>query len=225
MSKTLCFSITGEFVTNTARAWFWAELKPFKTVERFLLDCMSGTDTPIDTLKQFVREVLLGKKKFIGNTADGSYALTDDNTNIKREYHYMRYMRLSKDIEYIYEKVKAGDLDVDIDEYEYGWLNTRGEFFPVPFGGHERFAGEYVEKAALFDRRYERGTSGLKFRSSGDFLVKGLGWVLIDNPEQGSGIITRDHSRRLTKAQKEFLYDYLHARGRYAEANAIYEED
>ena len=36
-AEKLCFSVTGEFVTNTARDWFWAEKKPYKKVEEFLL--------------------------------------------------------------------------------------------------------------------------------------------------------------------------------------------
>lgn len=55
-----------------------------------------------------------------------------------------------------------------------------------------------------------------------DYLVR-RGWVLLHNPSQGIAIPTRDLTRKYTKAQKEFLYDYYMQRKCTREANAIWE--
>ena len=35
-SKRLSFTVTGAFVTRTAREWFWDEHKPWEKIEEFL---------------------------------------------------------------------------------------------------------------------------------------------------------------------------------------------
>ena len=39
-TKRVAFTVTGAFVTKTAREWFWEEGKPWEKVEEFLLACM-----------------------------------------------------------------------------------------------------------------------------------------------------------------------------------------
>ena len=80
--RTLSFSITGEFVTKTAREWFWLEHKPWATVEEFLLSCMLGTSHTDDELKMLACNVVFGRAKFIGNTRDESYRLVDDDQDL-----------------------------------------------------------------------------------------------------------------------------------------------
>ena len=47
--------------------------------------------------------------------------------------------------------------------------------------------------------------------------------VLLHNPFQGIAEVKCDPVRRLTDAQKEFLYDYYIERNEHKKANAIYE--
>ena len=42
--KRVSFTVTGAFVTKTAREWFWEEGKRWEMVVEFLLACMCGTD-------------------------------------------------------------------------------------------------------------------------------------------------------------------------------------
>lgn len=60
---------------------------------------------------------------------------------------------------------------------------------------------------------------------NGDVLVYKLNWVLLDNPAQGVARVTRDISKRLTKPQKEFLYDYYMKRNCVREAKEFLDED
>ena len=59
-SRVLTFSTTGEFVTELAREWFWVKKKPWSTVERLLLACLSGTDEPRVELVKLARDKKTG---------------------------------------------------------------------------------------------------------------------------------------------------------------------
>ena len=84
-SRSVSFQTTGEFVTRIARSWYWDEGKPWATVEELLLACMSGTNRSREELVELARKVVYGKARFIGSTADGSYALTDDDKDLVSE--------------------------------------------------------------------------------------------------------------------------------------------
>ena len=85
-SRTVSFSVTGEFVTRTAREWLWLEGKPWSFVEEFLLSCMSGTDKSREELVELATKVVIGRAKFIGNTGDGSYAMVEDDQDLIGKY-------------------------------------------------------------------------------------------------------------------------------------------
>lgn len=85
-TKTVSFSVTGEFVTRTAREWLWMEGKPWPVVEEFLLSCMCGTDKSREELVELATKIVIGRAKFIGNTGDGSYAMTDDDQDLVGKY-------------------------------------------------------------------------------------------------------------------------------------------
>lgn len=103
---------------------------------------------------------------------------------------------------------------------DYGWLAPSGEFHEVPWGDHQKWAYEYLEKHApkdFEDIQYE-------LYNAGDKLIK-VGWVLLHNPSQGIAFPTKSETRRYTFSQKNFLYDYYMERGCEREANAIFSEE
>ena len=108
--RTLNFSISGEFITRTAREWFFIEHKPYSTVEELLLSCMTGTTTPEGTLKIMAQDILLGRAEFRGNSGDGTfcYVRLDDpsETNLFTEYSKLsqKYDDCKKDLTGITEK-------------------------------------------------------------------------------------------------------------------------
>ena len=106
-------------------------------------------------------------------------------------------------------------------ETEYGWLEPSGKFHPVEFGNHQMWASEYILN--LFQEgkiSYEEANLSNK-QDTGDVLVN-RGWVLIHNPSQHQIKITRDLSKRLTKAQTDYLYNFLRKHEREKEANELY---
>ena len=98
---------------------------------------------------------------------------------------------------------------------DFGWLEPNGTFHEVEWGEHQYWADRYVEEN--FPEQYE------EILEAGDWLVD-RGWVLLHNPSQGVAIATGSLVRDMTKAQKEFLYDYYTERDCKREANEIWEE-
>ena len=79
----LRFSVEGSFVTNISREWFWLEHKPWEKVEEFLFSCMCGTEETEEQLRKHALDVVFGRAKFIGNSGKGTYALVEDDTELK----------------------------------------------------------------------------------------------------------------------------------------------
>ena len=118
--------------------------------------------------------------------------------------------------------VETTDEDMIEKETEYGWLEPSGKFHPVEFGNHQTWASKYVLN--LFEEgeiSYEEANLSNK-QDTGDILVN-RGWVLIHNPSQHNIRITRDLSKKLTKAQADYLYDFLIKHGKEKEANELYQ--
>jgi hypothetical protein len=231
MTQTMFFSITGEFVTKTAREWLYEENRPYENVIDFLLSAMEGTELDNDTLLGFANDVLLGKRKFVGTTRDKSFGLVDDNTNIIKEYPcYFSNKPIEKyaveekdDRDDVMQSIRAYErrlkkmLDENnVSDGDYGWLNPDGKFFESGWGDHEKWANEYMEKHYPNQDIYY----------AGDFLKKN-GWILLHNPynRYGHADVLSDDIQSATNKQKEFLYDYFLERGMALEANAIYKEE
>lgn len=120
----------------------------------------------------------------------------------------------------IIEVSPVKDIEENKEETEYGWLSPDGTFYPVEFAKHQVWASNYVLKLCKNgDISFDEAPGS----DVGDWLVN-RGWVLIHNPYQILKI-TRNPVGRLTKSQKEFLYDYLSARGKTVEAYKILDED
>jgi hypothetical protein len=201
----LAFNVQGEYITQTARDWFYLERKPYNKVEELLLSCMYGTNIAIETLKQYVEDVLKFKRKFTGETKNNTFCLVEDKT---------------KPIELVkqYESIKKhGKIPFEI--CEYGFINTVGDYIPVEWCNHEKWAREYIDKNYSIEEQI-KGRS--KYHYSVDWLINVKNWILIDNPHQGKGIIQK--GKIITKAQKETLFDYYMFFNRVEEAQKLYKE-
>lgn len=118
--------------------------------------------------------------------------------------------------EYI-ERQKSNTTD------DYGWLEPNGTYHPVEWGDHQEWAINYLEKHHPYaNDKTLYHTDKNKNIAGGDVLIYKLHWILIHNPSQGIGHITKDPSFEPTKAQKEFLYNYYIERNRNKEANELY---
>lgn len=204
----LCFNVEGEFITQTARDWFYKERRPFEKVQELLLSCMCGTNIAKETLKEYAEDIIKFKRKFIGNTADDTFCLVDEveANNLSKYYETLK---------------KYGKLPFEI--CEYGFINPEGKYIPIEWCNHNEWADKYIKDSYnnntkdwfLFLNKFDCNAT--------DALVKGLNWILIDNPQQGKGIIQMGN--RITKAQRETLYDYYIFYNREKEANNLYKEE
>ena len=180
-------------------------------------------DTPEN--KMFLHNAI----KDIGNQLN---ELADDNERMMRQLETLdeilpeKYKKQANNA--TGETVFPDDNATDIIESfrrtneDYGWLSPTGEFIPVDFGNHEQFALKYLrEHVALED------TPAImkKYHSSmTDWLIYERNFVLLHNPSLGPAILTRNETRTLTRAQKDFLFDYFTTHDRDADANKIMEQ-
>jgi hypothetical protein len=232
-TEVLYFSTTGDFVTNTARDWLYAEKRPYDKVIDFLLSCMEGTDLDRDELISLAHDVLLGKRKFIGTTKDDSFCLVEDNTDIIKMYPFAFENKPAP--KFVIEDDPPNPLATlknrvhtaskrrknkpssamirNVSTEDYGWLRPDGKFFETGWGTHEEWAGEYIDKYYPNARPHY----------SGDFLVK-KGWILLHSPTQTGVSVSMDDINRASKKQKEFLYDYFVERNRREDASAVWKD-
>lgn len=113
-------------------------------------------------------------------------------------------------------------------EDDYGWLEPNGTFHPVEWSEHENWAETYVQEHMSNDDWFQAAAPPSDklteiTHAFGDYLAR-QGWILLHNPAQGLPQMTIHPTARITKAQKEFLYDFFIKRNMHTEANALYEE-
>lgn len=257
-------SMSGEWLTDFVRTWYFKEHKPYEKCEELLLSCMCGTEQTKDELVKLAHGVLMGDYKFVGDTRSGTFTLVDDGEfngflEIDKQRRYQEKLKEEENKRIQEELANMDDEDYDNDEYEgrkviyaqpkgifgsslvdsflkanrfednYGWLKPDGTFIPVEFGDHLTWADVYVmdnndtlgEEYNLFMKDVRTHQNGYE----GDFLIYQKGWVLLHNPAQGIANPTYDEIKGMTKAQKEFLYDYYIERGEEQKANDIWSEE
>lgn len=142
---------------------------------------------------------------------------TEEDKKVKRQEQMLNsYTERMKDK----EKHSAED---------YGWLAPDGRFFGVEWGDHQNWAQEYMEKyfpELTDDPKIDTQTKMMNpgLIGAGDWLVE-HGWVLMHNPMQGIAYPTSNPVRKMTKQQKEFLYNYYIERNHSKEANEVWKEE
>ena len=100
----------------------------------------------------------------------------------------------------------------------YGFISPDGEFHPVEWAKHEKFAVDYLEERGGWAAVIEAGC-----HTATDTLVIGKGWLLLHNPQHGKPFLTSG-DRPMTNAQREALFDYYTKYGMKKEASALYQE-
>lgn len=229
MTKTLHFVIEGEFITKLAREAFWLEQK-YLYAEKLLLSCMCGTDLREKQLKQNVKDILLGKRYLCGNSETG-ITLENDSFDPKKAYakEYIRKIEKLENIVNSAFRVNKPDIEGTEHSYPYGWLSPSGTFYPVEWLHHDDFAELTVAKKGWGEDFWEwhkdmSAEDGI-FRHliHRDYLIMKRGWVLLHNPQQCQPFATCEEYK-LTKAQREFLFDYFYKLKDYEAANKYIEK-
>lgn len=112
------------------------------------------------------------------------------------------------------------------DEPDYGWLFPDGTFHPVEFGDHFNWAFNWLKQNDPdWSDAKKRLAKHIDLTDAGDYLATKYHAVLLHNPALGYAKVTSLDIRGMTKAQKEFMYDYYMKRGLNKSANDIWKED
>jgi len=139
--------------------------------------------------------------------------------------------------------IKATKNDV-----KYGWLDPEGKFYEVEFGEHQAWPyicicdkaesrdgtlrrrvrdSETVDLSHYYNELleyFEKENHRLTIDSAcADFLVH-KGWVLLHNPSMGIPVLDNYTIQGLTKAQREFMFDYYMAIDEEKKANELYKD-
>lgn len=229
-ARSLSFSVEGEFITNLAREWYYVEHKPYEKSEELLLSCMEGTEQTEEELKKLVKDIMIGKLKLEGNSnKEGLYLESDDydiiyyidglQFELKKERQSKE--KYKENLDKMLDDIDEGKLryktvikrDSLIDsllkasktENNYGWLSPKGEFIPIDWGQHQEWASNYIKESEGLLKEFKNSNFS---NSSGDFLVDIKGWVLLHNPSQGVAKPLYRKDGKLTRKQKDFLYEY-----------------
>lgn len=209
--EKMYFNITGEYITNIARSWLYEERRPYQEVETLLLECMCGTDMSKEILQGYAFDILNLTRKFIGNTADDTFSLVQeelkDTRALRKKYPLYKYIN---------DLMASNKTPFEI--CQYGFIDTKGKYIPVDWCEHSEFANDYVKENIPMEEVMKSDFS----TDMTDYLVYELGWVLIENPQQGTGIV---HYKKLNKKQRETLYDYYIHYGRTTDAKLLYDEE
>lgn len=81
--KKVTFDISGDYITELMRDWFYKEGKPYLKIEEVLLDCLVCDKLNETERQQIAQDIILGKKKLTGNTRDETYRVEEDNSSEK----------------------------------------------------------------------------------------------------------------------------------------------
>lgn len=141
------------------------------------------------------------------------------------------YRRMTEDISPGAKSMLDSFLDrmssgTDPDDPDYGWLFPDGTFHGVEFGDHHSWAFEWLKKNdPKWENIHTRMENKLDISDAGDYLVMHYHAVLLHNPGMGVAFVTGDDRTELTKAQKEFLWDYYRKRGKNNLADKFFQDD
>jgi hypothetical protein len=185
MNKTtvLHFGISGDWITETARQMFYQDGKSYSEVEKLLLDCLESDDLSIEKRKKMAQDIIIGKSRLTGNTSDGTYKFTDDNSeNIIFEFIDSLNNRLAKatkdlnTLEEEYDTLARKYYDCDEESEDSEETNDEPSISPLISG--------YL-KANKYDNNYGWLSPSGEFTSAdfgyhldcADSIIKDYGWT------------------------------------------------
>lgn len=118
----------------------------------------------------------------------------------------------------------------ELQETDYGWLEPNGTYHPVTWGDHQAWARKWLDKNRpekeypdLYGETPQERHRAI-IMTPGDVLVNKLHWILLHSPQNGTARYIVSDKSAMTKAQREFLYDYYTKRNLTRQANELYKD-
>lgn len=125
------------------------------------------------------------------------------------------------------EIIGQEDEQEKLEPTKFGFVTPDGKFIQSDWGTHEKSATEIIDENGWYpDYLSKRKENPNSVYYSVDYLVKEKGYVLLHNPMGGAfGRAIIQAGNRITKRQREFLYDYYMEAGDPDEANSFFNEE
>lgn len=126
------------------------------------------------------------------------------------------------------ETIQANSYSEELQKEDYGWLEPNGTYHPVTWGDHQQWAYDWLKTNRPIEKYPELYGNDAKKRfhnassKSGDIMVDKLHWILLHSPHNGVAHYIVSDEANMTKAQREFLYDYYTKRNLTEQANNLY---
>ena len=111
------------------------------------------------------------------------------------------------------DHMKQKDTDDD-----YGWLSPNGTFYPGEFGSH------VASGIRLAKKFYPEQCADPENNLREDDILYQHNWILMHNPTYGTATPNYKPEARITKAQRDFIYNYYMKRGKNGLADRYMKE-
>ena len=166
------------------------------------IETLSGRGMRVFHNKHLKQLVALTKEE-----KDYLFKSKDTCSHIKELLYKDKRLENKNKVDYSYTTYKVEKFD---DDYISGWLKPDGDVIGCSWGSHEECAADIIREndlqieKAMFKTEYD-------LQYDKDFLIFKKNYVLLDCPSN-DGHLHITFFKRLTKEQKNMLYDYFLAK-------------
>lgn len=114
--------------------------------------------------------------------------------------------------------------EVELKYEDYGWLSPDGKYYDSGWATHQDKAADLLMELEWTKDYLEARRSEYNL-TAGDYLSKYKNFVLVDSPSQGIPYPRILEGKKLTKKQREFLYDFYMERNLVSLAYKYFNEE
>ena len=216
-TTTLHWSISGEFITETARNWFWSENKPYEVCEELLVNCLVNPNVTLEDRKRLARDIIEGRKKITGVN---ELTVEDDGENIRPLQLKIKELTRKNKI-YETERCIESNPIIYVDPY------ATSKSIRALTEGLTRYRNDYNTKETLQDY-FCYHANGITEEPMYDMPLSGIdkpsrcGLWLWENPELIIDVCEKKDTRPGTPEFWEGIYEYTKERPEFHERNMRY---
>lgn len=216
-TQTLHWSISGEFITDIVRSWFWDENKPYETCEELLLNCLINPKLTLEDRKNIARDIIEGRKKITGVN---ELTVENDGKNIRP---------IQTKIKELMHKNKIYEIERHIDNNPICYVDpyATSKSIKALTEGITRYRNDYNTKEIL-ETYFCYHTNGITDEPMYDMPLSDInkpsrcGLWLWENPEIIVTICEEKNTQPGTPDFWEGIYEYTKDKPEFHERNMRY---
>lgn len=183
-------------------------LKNFKSCNFIQMTMFGMRDITSDDLKAFNDYFNLEPKRMVWGDWDMLF-FSKEGKRLEIEDYAKMQEQIDLQIDELEQKsvTRTEKQKTKLKYEDYGWLSPDGKFYVSEWGTHQTKAAEIVGNLDLY-KDYLKTEESEPRLTQADYLSKYKNFILIHSPSQGIPYPTILQGKRLTRKQKEFLYDF-----------------